>query len=190
MIAHISGKLAEKFDNSVIVDVNGVGYELILTPLDYDSVNLSDEIKFYTYHNLRENAEELYGFTSLAAKKLFEMLIKVNGVGPKAAISILSLASPEEVRNAIANADANFVSKAPGVGKKSAERIIIDLRDKVGIPSRYGVTMPKKAEKLEKDEALDALIALGFPLKEAASALENVDPSLPTEERIRLALKR
>ncbi len=190
MIAHISGKLAEKFDHSVIVDVNGVGYEIILTSPDYDSVNLNDEIKFYTYHNLRENAEELYGFTSLAAKKLFELLISVNGVGPKAAIAILSLASAEEVRNAIANADANFVSKASGVGKKSAERVIVDLRDKVGIPSRYGVTTPKVAKKLEKDEALDALIALGFPLKEATAALENVDSSLPTEERIRLALRR
>ncbi len=190
MIAHIFGKLAEKFDNSVIVDVNGVGYELMLTSLDYESSNLGDEIKFYTYHNIRENAEELYGFSSLAAKKLFEMLISVNGVGPKAAISILSLASAEEVRNAIANADSAFVSKASGVGKKSAERIIVDLRDKVGVPSRYGATVLKKETKLEKDEALDALIALGFPLKEATAALENVDPSLPTEERIRLALKR
>ena len=190
MIAHIYGKLAEKFNNSVIVDVNGVGYELILTALDFENVNLGDEIKFYTYHNIRENADELYGFSSLAAKKLFELLISVNGVGPKAAISILSLASPEEVRNAIANTDSNFISKAAGVGKKSAERIIVDLRDKVGIPSHYGATTIKQPDKLEKDEALDALIALGFPLKEATAALENVDPALSTEERIRLALKR
>ena len=190
MIAHIFGRLAEKFDNSVIVDVNGVGYELTITTPDFESVNLGDEIKFYTYHSIRENSEELYGFSSLTAKKLFEMLVSVNGVGPKAAISILSLAPPEEVRNAIANADTGFVSKASGVGKKSAERIIVDLRDKVGTPSRYGTaTTFSKMEKFEKDEALDALIALGFPLKEATVALEKVDINLPTEERIRLALK-
>ncbi|MBR3256771.1 Holliday junction branch migration protein RuvA [Candidatus Saccharibacteria bacterium] len=190
MIAHIKGVLAEKFNNSVIVDVSGVGYEITITSLDYESVNLGDEIKFYTYHQVREQDESLFGFTSLAAKKLFELLITVNGIGPKAAISILSLAAPEEVRNAIANADSAFVSKAAGVGKKSAERVIVDLRDKVGIPSHYGATIANVPnQKPENDEALDALIALGFPLKEATSALENVDSSLPVDERIRLALK-
>ena len=189
MIAHVFGKIAEKFNNSVIVDVNGVGYELTITNQDYESVSLNDEVKFYTYHSIRENSEELYGFLSLTAKKVFEMLISVNGVGPKAGLAILSLASPEEVRNAIANADTSFVAKASGVGKKTAERVIVDLRDKVGIPSHYGNTIVKKKQN-EKDEALDALIALGFQLKEATSALENVDINLPTEERIRLALKR
>lgn len=191
MIAHIKGIIAEKFENSVIVDVHGVGYEITITALDYENLTLEQEIKFYTYHSIRENAEELYGFTSLAAKKLFQMLLTVQGIGPKAAIAILSLAFPEEVRNAIANADAAFVSKASGVGKKSAERVIVDLRDKVGIPSHYGATAvaTKVAAKNEPDEALDALIALGFPLKEATAALEKVDPSLPVEERIKLALK-
>lgn len=191
MIAHIKGIIAEKFENSVIVDVHGVGYEITITALDYENLTLDQEIKFYTYHSIRENAEELYGFTSLAAKKLFQMLLSVQGIGPKAAIAILSLASPEEVRNAIANADAAFVSKASGVGKKSAERVIVDLRDKVGIPSHYGATAVTSAPaaKNEPDEALDALIALGFPLKEATAALEKVDPSLPVEERIKQALK-
>lgn len=190
MIAHVKGTVAEKFNNSVIVDVHGVGYEITLTVLDYDNVKLGDEIKFYTYHSIRENAEELYGFSSLAAKKLFELLISVQGIGPKAAIAILSLAQPEEVRNAIANADAAFVSKASGVGKKSAERVIVDLCDKVGIPSHYGATeVVSTSVKNEPDEALDALIALGFPLKEATAALEKVDKTLPVEERIKLALK-
>ena len=106
---------------------------------------LGEEQKFFTYHAIRENAEELYGFSSLAAKKIFELLISVQGVGPKAAIAILSLAEAEEVRNAIANADAAFVAKASGVGKKTAERVIVDLRDKVGIPSRYGATSARSA---------------------------------------------
>lgn len=189
MIAHVRGTIVEKFLNSVIVDVNGVGYEIALTAIDFDAANLEEKIKFYTYHNIRENAEELYGFTTLTAKKLFELLISVNGIGPKAAIAILSLAPAEEVRNAIANADAAFIAKASGVGKKSAERVIVDLRDKVGMPSHYGSTTPTSTVP-ENDEALDALMALGFPLKDATAALADIDPKLTTEERIRLALKK
>ena len=191
MIAHLRGEIAEKFGNSLIIDVSGVGYEITVPTPDYEAVNLGEEKKFYTYHAVRENSEELYGFSKLAAKKVFELLISVQGIGPKAAVAILSLAEVEEVRNAIANADTAFISKASGVGKKSAERVIVDLKDKVGIPSRYGATEVKygKAVSSESDEALDALIALGFPLKEATLALEKVDVNLPVEERIRLALK-
>ena len=191
MIAHVKGKIAEKFNSSVIVDVNGVGYEVALSAFDYDDAKLDEEKKYYTYHRVSETAEELYGFSTLAAKKIFELLISVNGVGPKAGMAILSLAAPEEVRNAIANADVAFVSKASGVGKKSAERVIIDLRDKVGVPSHYGATetVNLAAKFDERDEALDALMALGFPLKEATDALAKVDSSLPTEERIKQALK-
>lgn len=193
MIAHLIGIVTEKFQNSIILDVHGVGYELLISTPDAEKIQLENEIKFYTYHAIRENSEELFGFSSLAAKKLFEMLISVNGVGPKAAMAILSLGTPEEVRNAIANADAAFVAKASGVGKKSAERVIVDLRDKVGIPSHYGATETKftlAATVGPEDEALDALIALGFPLKEATAALSQVDQTLPTEERIKLALKQ
>ncbi|MBR2864030.1 Holliday junction branch migration protein RuvA [Candidatus Saccharibacteria bacterium] len=190
MIAHIKGIIAEKFNSSIIVDVSGVGYELALTTLDYDEVNLNDEKKFYTYHKVAETAEELYGFSTLAAKKIFELLISVNGVGPKAGMAILSLGTPEEVRNAIANGDVSFISKAAGVGKKSAERVIVDLRDKVGLPSKYGTAEIVGAPKVsENDEALDALMALGFPLKDATDALSGIDENLPTEERIKQALK-
>ena len=191
MIAHVKGIIDEKFGGSgVIVDVAGVGYELTVPALDYEACNLGEERKFYTYHAVRENSEELYGFSSLAAKKIFELLTGVQGIGPKAAIAILSLAEAEEVRNAIANADAAFISKAAGVGKKSAERVIVDLRDKVGIPSRYGTTeVTTTNTNQEPDEALDALIALGFPLKEATAALEGIDSTLTVEERIKLALR-
>lgn len=192
MIGHLRGTVTEKSGNTVIIDVNGVGYEVMVPTPDYEAAVLNEERKFYTYHAVRENSEELYGFSSLTAKKIFELLISVQGVGPKAGIAIMSLAEAEEVRNAIANGDIAFISKASGVGKKSAERVIVDLRDKVGIPSKYGATEVKygKAVSSEPDEALDALIALGFPLKEATAALENVDPSLSVEERIKLALKK
>lgn len=186
MIAHIKGTVTEKFINSIIVDVNGVGYELTVPDPDFDAINLNTEMKFYTFHSIRENAEELYGFSSLAGKRLFELLISVNGIGPKAGIAILSLGSAEEVRNAIANQDSKFISSAQGVGKKSAERIILELVDKVGLALSY---TPKRKTINDHDEALDALMALGFQLKEATEALEEIDPSIPTSERIRLALK-
>ncbi|MBR3269644.1 Holliday junction branch migration protein RuvA [Candidatus Saccharibacteria bacterium] len=191
MISHIKGVIDEKFGNSVVVDVSGVGYEIMVPTLDYEDARLGEEKKFFTYHAVRENTEELYGFSSLTAKRLFELLISVQGVGPKAGIAILSLSDAEEVRNAIANADSAFISKASGVGKKSAERVIVDLRDKVGAPSKYGTSEVSSAPtSKEPDEALDALMALGFSLKEASLALEGVDKSLPVEERIKLALKK
>ncbi|MBR0133830.1 Holliday junction branch migration protein RuvA [Candidatus Saccharibacteria bacterium] len=190
MIAHVRGQVAEKFANSVIIDVQGVGYEVSLTGIDFENLNLNDDVKLYTYHLVREQAEELFGFTSLAAKKLFELLITVQGVGPKGAMAILSLAPIEEVRNAIANQDAAFISKASGVGKKSAERIIVDLREKVGLPTYYGrKSEPVQQTLQQNDEALDALMALGFTLADATKALDGIDVKLPVEERIRQALK-
>ena len=190
MIAHVRGQVAEKFANSVIIDVQGVGYEVSLTTIDFDQLNLNDSTKLYTYHHIREQAEELFGFTSLAAKKLFELLISVQGIGPKAAMAILGLAPVEEVRNAIANQDASYIAKAAGVGKKSAERVIVDLRDKVGLPTYYGrKSDPIQAPLTQSDEALDALMALGYTLADATKALEGVDPALSVEERIRAALK-
>ena len=191
MIAHVFGKVAEKFNGSLVIDVHGVGYEVSVATNDFDAVILDQEVKFYTYHHVREQSEELFGFSSLAAKKLFEMLITVQGVGPKAALAILSLGDAEQVRNAIANADSSFVQKASGVGKKTAERVVVDLSDKVGLPTHYGRTeAPLQTELNTSDEALEALMALGYTLADATKALENVDANLPTAQRVTEALKR
>ena len=191
MIAHVFGKVAEKFNGSLVIDVHGVGYEVSVATNDFDAVILDQEVKFYTYHHVREQSEELFGFSSLAAKKLFEMLITVQGVGPKAALAILSLGDAEQVRNAIANADSGFVQKATGVGKKTAERVVVDLSDKVGLPTHYGrAEAPVQTELNTSDEALEALMALGYTLADATKALENVDVNLPTSQRVTEALKR
>lgn len=191
MIAHVRGKIAEKFAGSVIVDVQGIGYEVAVPHGDFDTLTLHDTVKLYTYHHVREQSEELFGFSSLAAKKLFELLITVQGIGPKAALAILGLGSAEHVRNAIANSDSAYVTKASGVGKKSAERVIVDLSDKVGLPTHYGRSgEPVQAELDTSDEALEALMALGYTLADATKALENIDPNLPTNRRVTEALKR
>lgn len=191
MIAHLSGTIAEKFGaGSIVIDVHGVGYEVSVSAGDFQAVALSQDAKFYTYHHVREQAEELFGFSSLAAKKLFEMLITVQGVGPKAALAILSLGDAEQVRNAIANADSAFVQKAAGIGKKTAERVVVDLSDKVGLPTHYGrADTPVQTKLNTSDEALEALMALGYTLADATKALENVDTNLPTAQRVTMALK-
>lgn len=190
MIAHVSGTVVEKFNSALVVDVHGVGYEINVAASDFDAVALNQEVKFYTYHHIREQAEELFGFSSLAAKKLFEMLITVQGVGPKAALAILSLGDAETVRNAIANDDIAFIQKAAGVGKKTAERVIVDLSDKVGLPTQYGRRdAPVQAELNAADEALEALIALGYTLADATKALEGIDVTLSTAQRVTEALK-
>lgn len=191
MIAYIRGEVIEKTIGSVVVDVTGVGYEIFTTSKDSEAAIIGEERKFYTYHSVKENSEELYGFSSLAGKRLFELLITVQGIGPKAALSILSLDSVEAVRNAIATANAAFIAKASGVGKKSAERITVDLRDKVGLPSYIEPNNPTVATTiLAGDEALDALMALGFNLADATAFLSDVPTDLPTGERVRLALKK
>ena len=137
MIAHVFGTVAEKFNDSIVVDTGGVGYEIYVAASDFERFSVGGEVKIYTYHHVREQAEELFGFSSLAAKKLFQLLITVQGVGPKAALAILSLGEAEIVRNAIANADHAFIQKAAGVGKKTAERMVVDLSDKVGVSAAY-----------------------------------------------------
>lgn len=188
MIAHVYGVVVEKFGTAVIVDVSGVGYEVQVAVGDFDAAMLGEKIKLHTYHHIREQSQELFGFGSLAAKKLFELLITVQGVGPKAALAILSLGDSEQVRNAIANGDSSYITQASGVGKRIAERVIVDLSDKVGLavqqtrssgPSRSGVS----------DEALEALIALGYTLADATKALEHIPHDIPTAQRVTQALK-
>lgn len=190
MIAHVSGVVAEKFGNSVIVDVHGVGYEVQVALGDYERALLHEEVKFYTYHHIREQSQDLFGFSSLAAKKLFELLITVQGIGPKAALAILSLSDSETVRNAIANSDVTFISRASGVGKKSAERVAVDLHDKVGLALRTNNDALGNSTVIAgNDEALEALMALGYNLNDATAALEGVSTDLSTAERVTEALR-
>lgn len=190
MIAHVIGVVAEKFGNSVIVDVHGVGYEVQVSLPDLEKATLKESVKFYTYHHVREQSQELFGFSSLAAKKLFELLITVQGIGPKAALAILSLGESEQVRNAIANSDSVYVAKASGVGKKIAERVVVDLSDKVGLATSLTMTSGAAPGSVPAgDEALEALMALGYTLHDATVALEDIPVALPTAERVTRALR-
>lgn len=187
MIAHLAGQVAEKTETAIIVDVQGIGYEVHVAESEREMVHFGQSIKLYTYYHVRETAHELFGFSSLSAKRLFELLISVSGVGPKMALNVLNLGEVESIRSAIARADVSFIQKANGVGKRLAERISVDLKDKVGLPGSLPSSLAQAA--MSADDALDALLALGYSLQQANQALTGVDSSLPTEARLKEALK-
>lgn len=190
MIATLSGNISEKLGEIIIVDVRGVGYG-VLTPIeDYGKLLPGDPVKLYIYEHIREQAHDLYGFTQLDTKRLFEQLLDVSGVGPKMALSILSIGSVEDVRQAIASGDAKYIQAAPGVGKRVAERVIIDLKDKVGLASTANTeALLVGSAVAQQDEAVQALVALGYTLPDAVAVLHGIDATLTTEERIKQALK-
>jgi Holliday junction DNA helicase RuvA len=192
MIATLQGTVSEKIGDVLIIDVAGVGYGLFVTSEDFGSLEIGKTAKLYTYEHIREQSHDLFGFTKLETKVLFEKLLGVNGVGPRMGINILSIGSPSAVRAAIASGNVKFLQAAQGVGKRVAERVIVDLKDKVGLISSdladTGLLM-SEAES-GKDEAVAALLVLGYSIADAAGMLSKVDHKLPTDERLRLALKR
>lgn len=191
MIVTLSGVTSEKLRELVVIDTQGVGYGVYVTPEDYGQIKVGEPQKLYIYDYLRENTHELYGFTQLDTKNLFEQLLGVNGVGPRMALSILSTGPVGEVRQAIAGGDVKYLQAAAGVGRRVAERVVVDLKDKVGLSSADLASSGLLSAKnlLMKDEAVEALISLGYTMQDAAKALEVVDASLPTDQRVKAALK-
>src|SRR5258708_4525853 len=133
MIATLNGTVAEKLSELVVLDVNGVGYGLFVTAEDYGQLDAGKRGKLYIYEHIRENTHDLFGFIQIDTKRLFELLLSVNGVGPRMALNMLSIGTADEVRQAIASGDVKFIQAANGVGKRVAERVVVDLKDKVGL---------------------------------------------------------
>lgn len=191
MIATLHGVVDEKLGDVLVLNVQGVGYGLFMTNEDFGSLAAGTDIKVYVYEHIREQAHDLFGFVSLDTRRLFEQLLGVNGVGPKMALSILSIGAANDVRVAIAGGDTKYIQQAAGVGKRVAERVVVELKDKVGLE---GVDLASTGllqgeQLLLRDEAVEALVALGYTAQDAAAALQAVDSALPTEERIKLALR-
>jgi Holliday junction DNA helicase RuvA len=190
MIATLSGVVSEKLANIVVLDVQGVGYGLFVTAEDHGRLASGEPVKLYVYEHIREQAHDLFGFVSRDTQSLFEQLLEVNGVGPKMALNVLSIGSSTDVRQAIATGDLKFIQQANGVGKRVAERVIVELKDKVGLAGvdldSTGILLGENS--IMGDEAAEALVALGYSSQDAVKALKNVDASLPTEERIKQAL--
>src|SRR5574344_524346 len=189
MIARLVGQVVDKNLNQLVVDVGGVGYEVVVSTTDSEHLLLDQPTTLVIYHHIREQSQELFGFLNREAKALFELLITVQGVGPKAGMAILSISEFEQVRSAIARGDSQFIQQAHGVGKKTAERVVVDLSDKVGLPTIIG-SGPLQTDFNTNDEAIEALMALGYTETDAVRALQAVDSDLPTSERVRQALQR
>jgi Holliday junction DNA helicase RuvA len=191
MIATLNGVVSEKLGDMVVLDVQGVGYGLLVPAEDFGRLASGEQSKLYVYEHIREQAHDLYGFVSRDTKQLFEQLLDVNGVGPKMALNVLSIGSSTAVREAIAGGDVKFIQQANGVGKRVAERLVVELKDKVGLSGvdLQSTGLLQSESLLTQDEAVEALVALGYAPADAAKALQGIDDDLPTQERIRLALK-
>jgi holliday junction DNA helicase RuvA len=189
MIATLNGKISQKIGDLIVIECGGVGYGVQVTFEDFGGLNTGDQAKLYIYEHIRESEHSLFGFKNLQTKYLFEQLLSVNGVGPKMALSIMSLAGSNHVRQAIATGDTKFISQASGVGKRVAERVVVDLKDKVGLTTDENATDFLTTLANPNDEALQGLVALGYSVQDASKALKNVDEKLPAPERIKQALK-
>ena len=181
MIARLAGKVAEKQDNSVIVDINGIGYELVVPQNILHSIKVGESTTFYVAENIKEDEYTLFGFDSTDSRQMYYKLTSVNGVGPKAAIAILSAHKHTEVAKAIMDDNVGLFSSVSGIGKKTAQRIILELKGKLVEAQKDTVD--------QQDQAFQALVSLGYSPKDANLALKGVDPSLPTQDRIKLGLK-
>jgi Holliday junction DNA helicase RuvA len=191
MIVTLNGVVSEKLADTVVLDVNGVGYGLLVTAEDFGRLANGEKAKLYVHEHIREQAHDLFGFVTRDTQSLFEQLLNVNGVGPKMALNLLSIGTANDVRVAIANGDVKFIQSANGVGKKVAERVVVELKDKVGLSGvdLESAGLLQAEDVLMKDEAIEALMALGYSAGDARQALVNVDSELPTEARVKLALK-
>lgn len=191
MIATLQGVVSEKLSDMVVLDVQGVGYGLLVPAEEFGRLATGEPAKLYVYEHIREQSHDLFGFLSKDTKALFEQLLEVNGVGPKMALNVLSIGTAQSVRTAIAGGDVKFIQQANGVGKRVAERLVVDLKDKVGLAGvdLASTGLLQSEDALLQDEAVEALVALGYTPADAAKALQSVSSSLPTEERIKQALK-
>jgi Holliday junction DNA helicase RuvA len=192
MISKLTGRLSAKGEGAVLIEVGGVGFEVNVnenSPFFGESEGA--ELTVHTYLAVREDELSLYGFEDSKALSLFKKLIAISGVGPKAALAILSLGSAEDVTSAIAGGDGAYVSQAQGIGKKTAERVILELKDKLDALGGYvSVGSAPAAAGGARREAVDALIGLGYKESEATKLVSEVkDEGLAAEEYIRLALK-
>jgi|SRR3989338_926512 len=188
MIGWLAGKLLAYDRDRVIVDVNGVGYQAAASAgVLRNKVKIGEEIRIFVYTHVREDQLVLFGFLNLEERRMFELLLSVSGVGPKSALAVLSRGNSNEIRDAVANADVEFFKSVPGLGKKTAQRIIVDLKSKLGDARELDLSGGDEAASKELTLALKSM---GFAAEEARDVVKRIDTALPLEEQIRLALKK
>ena len=185
MIAYLKGKILSKTANYLVLENQGIGYKVFLSTASLLNLRVGDSLAAHIHTYVREDQLRLYGFLSSSELNLFEMLISVSGVGPKVALSVLSGATPDIITSAIASGDASVFTKVSGVGKKTGERIVVELKEKIGDDLGVGLKSSR-----ELSESLDALVALGYSAQEARGALKNMPKDIKDSGSIvRAALK-
>jgi Holliday junction DNA helicase RuvA len=187
MIGYLSGEVVARDDPNIVINVNGVGYKVLAPKSVLAKATLNGKLKLFIYTHVREDAISLFGFLNSLDLKLFESLISVSGVGPKTAMNIFSVGTREEIIQAIVTGDVDFFTGVPRLGKKNAQKVIIELKTKLGSIEDLDLS---KIDVKENSEVISALRQFGFSNKEALEALKNIKPEgKTTEEKIRMALK-
>jgi Holliday junction DNA helicase RuvA len=185
VIARLRGRPVVRRPEGLVLDVNGVGYLVAATTRALRLADGDGEVSLEIHTHVREDALQLYGFAEAAERELFEQLLSVSGIGPKVALAIVSGSTPAELRRAIVLEDTARFEAIPGIGKKTAQRVVLELKEKVG-----AVDIPAPETRPDSLVARDALVELGYSVGDAERALADVDPELPAEERVRVALKK
>lgn len=198
MIAFLRGEVAAVSENRLVLDVNNVGYQMFISARDAAEMpSVGEEVKIHTYLSVREDAMQLFGFLSEDDLEVYKLLLNVNGIGPKAGLGILSVLSADDLRFAVLSDDAKTIAKAPGIGNKTAQKLILELKDKLSLEDAFEKKL-KKAEKntsaleANKSEAVQALVALGYSNSDALRAVKKVDitEDMDTEAILKQALRK
>ncbi len=188
MLAYLKGKIKNKGNGYVVLTIRDIGYKVFVNEAVYSELSIGDESELYIYQHVREDALTLFGFYNIDQLEMFELLLSVSGIGPKSALGLLAVGDIGFIRDAIANGDYDVLTKVSGIGKKTAERVVMELRDKMAAISltSAGSALPNSSSADE----IDAMIALGYSRQQAREALKKVDTSIKDSgERIREALK-
>ena len=198
MYAYFKGKLAYVGEDSIILDVHDVGYRILLSPTSISFLpQIGEDVRIYTYTSVREDAIWLYGFLNHADLEIFKKCITVSGIGPKGGMSILSVMDADALRFAIISGDAKAIAKAPGIGLKTAQRLVLELKDKISVEDTLvnravnGVSVTNSVFDDTSKEAVEALVALGYSSSDALKAVKNIENAaeMDTEAVLKAALK-
>lgn len=185
MIAKLRGKIEYLKDNYIVVNVNDVGYKVYLSVYTFGKVSGKETVELFIHTYVREDILALYGFLTREELEMFELLISISGIGPKAGMGILSIATPKTIKTAILNEDPSILTKVSGIGKKTAERVILELRNKVA-----DISVSDKEEAVVDSDAIEALVSMGYTVTEAREVLKTVPKDIKDAgEKIKMALR-
>ncbi|MFH1427557.1 MAG: Holliday junction branch migration protein RuvA [Patescibacteria group bacterium] len=190
MISYLRGKILNKDNGYIILAVNDIGYKIFINPVIYAGLDIGQLLELYTHQHVREDSLDLYGFKNMTELEMFELLLSISGIGPKSALGVLAIADVNQVKESITRGDPSLLTKVSGIGRKTAERVVLELREKI---TRLvgGASIKSDSGVMASGDEIDALIALGYSMQQAREALSQVDSKIKDSgERIKEALRK